>query len=66
MNQSCTHQNLAGIRIGEANPVSSVLITKQPNREFPWAVVVRRASSGEHKNFTSKRKAFAYANSLSN
>lgn len=64
MNQSCTYQNLAGIRIGEGSPVNSVLISKQRHsREFPWCVVVRRADheKGTTKGFTSKRKAFAYA-----
>lgn len=64
MNQSCTYQNLAGLRIGEANPVNSVLISKQHNkREQPWAVTVRRSDheKGTTKGFASKRKAFAYA-----
>lgn len=68
MSNRASYQKIDNIRIGvHPNLITSVLITKQSNINFPWAVVTRYADkTAQQKNFTSKRRAFAFAASLSN
>lgn len=68
MPNRASYQNIDRIHIGEySNPLTSVLITKQSNINFPWTVITRYSNGhGQQKNFTSKRRAFAFAASLSN
>lgn len=68
MSNRASYQHLPNIHLGSNHTVRtvvSVTIDRQSNLQFPWGVSVTYANScGESKNFTSKRRAFAYAASF--
>ena len=68
MSNRASYQHIPNIQLGSHHTVRtivSVTIARQSNLQFPWSVSVMYANNcGETKNFTSKRRAFAYAASF--